>query len=175
MQVKNPTNTIDLMIRQTRVHHMQLSIMADFKANLLLTVSTLSLPLAATLHDQPGMTWAMRVLVFFSVITILLAIYAVMPKLGSRRAKATLADVDKPSFNLLFFGDYMHLDEKDYRQAMQRIMNDTDAAYDMMLRELYTMGRYLAHKKFRYLGYAYISFILGVVGCFIALVLGRAF
>ena len=39
MTIHQPGAHLDHMIRQTRIHHVQLSSMADIKANMLLTVS----------------------------------------------------------------------------------------------------------------------------------------
>lgn len=48
MPLHEPANYLDQLIRQTRQHHVALSTMADQKANMLLTMSsvvlTLSLP-----------------------------------------------------------------------------------------------------------------------------------
>jgi hypothetical protein len=41
MKIQQPGAHYDHMLRQTRIHHVQLSSMADIKANMLLTMSSL--------------------------------------------------------------------------------------------------------------------------------------
>jgi hypothetical protein len=64
------------------MHHEQLSIMADTKANMLLTISSVVISLSVPHMFTAGpVGWALLVLVFFSLITVALAVYAVMPKI----------------------------------------------------------------------------------------------
>ena len=46
---------------------------------------------------------------------------------------------------------------------MQEAMNDPSRTYAIQLEEIYQIGLYLARAKYRWIRYAYISFISGVV------------
>ena len=47
MKIEQPGFHLDHMMRQTRIHHVQLSIMADVKANGLMTIAALILTFSA--------------------------------------------------------------------------------------------------------------------------------
>jgi hypothetical protein len=171
MKINQPGVHLDHMMRQTRMHHMHLSSMADAKANMLLTVSSVVLTLSVPHLFRPGLRWPIVVLMAFCLATMGLAAYAVMPKLPLRRRTTPRPDVSSPAFNLLFFGDFTRLEYADFESAMERIMNDPSQTYEAQVRELYTLGVFLVTKKYRYLRLAYSAFMTGLFGCFVALIL----
>lgn len=163
MEIAKPGSHVDHLLRQTRMHHMQLSTMADSKANMLLTMSSIVITLSVPHIGQPGLRPVLIVLIGFCMLTILLASYAAMPKLPFSPKRLPEPDVHSPNFNPLFFGDFTRLDYPDYEDAMEEIMNDASRTYQVQVREVYTLGMYLAMKKYRYLRLAYTSFVTGLV------------
>ncbi len=151
------------MLRQTRLHHVQLSSMADLKANMLLTMASVVITLSMPHIMQPHFKWAIVVLDVFCLLTIGLATYAAMPKLPFSLKPGAHPDVNSPGFNLLFFGDFARLEFEEFEAAMEEMMNDPNRTYEAQVRELYTLGRFLATKKYRYLRLAYLSFITGLL------------
>ncbi len=77
-----------------------------------------------------------------------------------------------PSFNLLFFGSFARMSYSEYKNAMETVMNDSNAVYETQIREIYTMGMYLAQKKYGFVQYSYLSFITGVLGSSIVYIVG---
>ena len=162
MEIKQPASHLDQMIRQTRAHHVSLSLMADRKANMMLTIASLLIPLSiGFLYDERSHL-AAATLIGFCVLTILLAAYAAMPKLKSDNNSETF-DLEDTSFNLLFFGSFVRMSYTEYKDAMQKMMNDPNMVYETQIREIYTMGQYLAQKKYRFIQFSYLSFITGVL------------
>ncbi|HEX7631427.1 MAG TPA: Pycsar system effector family protein [Lacunisphaera sp.] len=170
MKVNNPGNEINYLLQQTRVHHMQLSIMADLKANMLLTMASIVVTLAAPQVMKAGSQAPLLVLMGFSLVTILLAAYAVMPKMSFTGLHSP-PDMNSPHFNLLFFGDFTCLTYEQFEAEMEKIMNSPSAVYEAQVREIYTLGTFLAQKKYRYLRLAYVTFISGLFASFITLLL----
>jgi len=171
MHVNNPANHLDQMLKQTRQHHVALSSMADAKANMLLTMSsvvaTLCLPQLGNVLYRP----ALATLMFFCLITIFLACYAVIPKLSlAKRPKAEM-QLDNPNFNPMFFGDFHSLDFDTYLTMMEQTLNDPSLCYELQLREIYGLGQYLAKKKYRLLRYGYLSFLTGFGSATVILVI----
>ncbi|MBI3881783.1 MAG: hypothetical protein HY301_17180 [Verrucomicrobia bacterium] len=164
MKITNPGGHLDQMMRQTRAHHVQLSSMADLKANMLLTMSSLVLTVAAPRVLTPEFRLAGIVLVVSCIATIALAAYAAMPKLPLRRRHNDLEATHRGNFNLLFFGDFTRLTYEEFEAEMEKMMNDPSAAYEAQVREVYALGVFLATKKYRFLRLAYLSFIAGLVG-----------
>lgn len=174
MQINQPGSHLDHLLRQTRAHHVQLSSMADMKANILLTMSAVVITLSAPHVFRENFQWPFLILIIFCLVTISFAAYAVMPKFPVSRKKQTPADAQNPNFNLLFFGDFNRMDYATFESAMEQMMNDPSRAYEGQVREIYVLGRFLAEKKYRYLRLAYVSFILGVFVSFLFLLLSVA-
>lgn len=154
----------DSLIYQTRAHHVQLSSMADVKASTLITLSsvllTLSVPRvqrAETGHE------ALIVLMTFCLATIMLAAYAAMPKYEGKKHGLTLAARQKPRFNLLFFGDFNGMSYAEFKAAMEIVLNNPDRNYEAQLREIHSIGIFLAKTKYHYLRLAYLTFMSGLV------------
>ena len=175
MEIKAPGNEINYLLQQTRVHHMQLSSMADLKANMLLTMSSIVITLAVPRVVVEGkLQWPLAMLILFSLITIVLAAYAVMPKLPFwSRGKTHVPDARSPQFNLLFFGDFSGMDYPHFVAEMESALNEPSRVYELQVREIYILGNFLAHTKYRYLRLAYLTFIGGLLASVIALVVAR--
>jgi len=171
MKINNPANEINYLLQQTRSHHVQLSSMADLKANMLLTMASIVITLAAPQAMKTGSQGPLLILMGFSLITILLAAYAVMPKMSFSANQRRTPDVHSPQFNLLFFGDFTSLDYDRFRTEMERVLNDPSSTYEAQVREIYTLGIFLARTKYRYLRLAYTTFIVGLFASFIAMLL----
>ncbi len=161
MNIQQPAAYLDHMLKQTREHHVALSSMADLKANILMTLSSVVLTLSVRHVGDPRTRAAALILIFFCLVTMVCAVYTVMPKV-SVLLRRRQPDVNDPSFNLLFFSDYLQLDYGAYVKAMEEVMNDPSRSYEMQLRELYTLGRFLAKKNYRFVRLAYLAFLTGV-------------
>ena len=163
MDIQQSGSHLDQLMRQTRSHHVRLSAMADMKANMMLTVASLMIPLSMRYLGTPRLHLAAVTMIGFCVLTVILSAYASMPKVSLGLRKSGLPDINSPMFNILFFGNFVDLDYDRYRDVMEEVMNDHRKAYEVQVREVYTMGQYLARKKYRFIMLAYLSFMTGVV------------
>ena len=134
--------------------------MADVKANMLLTMSSVVLTLCLPQLLKNDHLWPLYILICFCLLTICLATYAVMPKLPPANLPAP--DIQNPQFNILFFGDFTRLSQPQFESGMEEIMNDPGRTYGAQVREIYLLGTFLAKKKYRFLRLGYISFITGL-------------
>lgn len=164
MEILESGSHLDRLLRQTRQHHVELSTMADTKANILLSIASLIVAISFGKMDDPLFGPPAVVLIGFSLATIVLAVYAVMPKLPPQIPTDTESALKDPNFNLLFFGDFIRLDLESYSKAMEIVLNDTSLIYEVQVREVYNLGRFLAEKKYRFVAMAYLSFMIGLIG-----------
>jgi len=166
-----PANHLDHMIRQTRVHHMQLSSMADVKANIMLTLATLVITFSIGYLNDALLRWPVVVLILFCMLTIFFAAYAVMPKLDFNfRPKK-----NSQHCNVLFFGNFMNLNYEEFADIMDDVMQTPERAYEAQIREVYELGVYLGHQKYRYVRLAYLSFLGGLLGSGLAFLIVETF
>jgi len=152
----------DHLLRLVQQHHVQLSTMADTKANIIITVASIVLTLVLGRLRDTEMYLGLVVLAGFTLLALLLAILAVLPKY--RRVGRHHGPL--PShFNVLFFGHFAALDQQRYMEEMARAMMP-GRAYDTVVRDVYGLGLYLAHHKYPYLRMSYLFFLAGfVLGC----------
>jgi hypothetical protein len=161
MHIKEPRQQLDHMLRETRMHLISFSRMADTKANILLSISSVLLSISLTQAADPRFTASIVVLVSFLLITIFLALMTVIPKLQSfRHKKFTVRD---PNYSPLFFGNYIDIPYDEYARDMEEIMNDSDRTYEIMVKEIYYSGVYLLNSKYRYIRYGYMFFFAGLI------------
>ena len=99
-------NTGDVILRTAQQHHVQLSQMADLKANIIITVSSIVLTMTLARVDDPALRLSAITLVVFTTLALLLAILAVLPKYRPLRLRT---EELPPHFNLLFFGHFAEL------------------------------------------------------------------
>ena len=153
-------NTSDVILRTTQQHHVALSSMADTKANIIITVSSIVLTLIFGKLDQPELRTVVVVLTVFTLLALLLAILAVLPKYRPLKLKTT----ELPSgFNLLFFGHFAELSRERYLAEVARKLAPGGTIYEAMANDIYSLGYYLAHHKYRYLRLSYLSFLTGFI------------
>ena len=163
MRIDNPAPHMDHMVRQTRTHLVQLSSMADVKANMLLTASSVVVTLCLPhLSDSP-FQGALRFLTGACLLTAVLAAWATVPRLHGSK-KASQEDVHKQDFNLLFFGDFARMSFEDFEEAFEETLIDPSKTYEAQAKEIYSLGVFLARKKYRFVRWSYASFLIGVIG-----------
>jgi hypothetical protein len=152
-------NTGDVILRTMQQHHVQLSVMADTKANILITVSSIILTLILGKMSDPDLRAAMITLAAFIFTALLLAVIAVLPKYRPLRV-APGAELPA-SFNLLFFGHFSELPKERFLLSIAEQMKADGSVYETMARDVYAIGYYLAHYKYRFLRLSYLFFLGG--------------
>lgn len=151
-------NTGDNLLRTAQQHHVQLSFLADTKCNIIITVSSIVLTMALGRLGDVTLRASAIILIVFSLLALLTAILAVLPKFKPYKLKG---DTLPPEFNLLFFAHFSALDLDRFRAEMARQMQSDGSAYDAMARDLYSLGTYLANHKYPYLRLSYLFFLSG--------------
>lgn len=155
-------NTSDNLLRTAQQHHVQLSTMADMKANILITVSSIVLTLSLRELAAPEFKHAALVLAGFTLAALFLAVLAVLPKY--RPLRLASAEALLPSaFNVLFFGHFAELDQDRFQREIAQRMRSDAAVYAAQSHDLYSLGVYLARHKYRYLRLSYLFFLSGFV------------
>lgn len=158
------------MLRLTSSNHIQLSEMADSKANILISVNAIIISvilsvLLRKLSTDPYLTIPTILFLVFSVITIVVAILATRPKLNAGVFED--ADVVNKKTNLLFFGNFHKMSQLQYETAMRTMMKDSDYLYSSMIQDIYHLGTVLG-KKYRLIRWAYNVFMVGIIVSVIA-------
>jgi hypothetical protein len=152
--------TTDNLLRTTQQHHVVLSSMADTKANIIITVSSIVLTLALGRVGDPTLRLPVLTLTAFTLVALLLAILAVLPKY---RPPKLIDGKLPPGFNLMFFGHFAQLPRQRYLAEVSRALAKDGSPYAFWAGDIYSLGSYLAHHKYRYLRLSYLFFLAGFV------------
>lgn len=158
-------NHIDQLIRQTRVHHVQLSMMADNKAGMLITLASIMATLVIPRITEPHFRWPALLLVCSCMLTICFACITVMPKVKLHHDKTRGG-----RGNLLFFASFIDLTWDEYLEEMSSVLSTSGNVYEAQLKEIYMIGQYLGDKKYRFLRLAYMTFLVGFFASILLLI-----
>ena len=154
-------NTSDYSIMAAQRHHVQLSQMADAKANIIITVSSIVLTISMGRVNDPELRASMLTLAAFTLVALLLAILAVLPKYRPLRLKNPKELPDY--FNIMFFGHFAELPREEFCRLWADALRTDAAVYENLSNDLYSIGTYLARHKYRYLRISYVFFLAGFV------------
>ncbi len=159
------TKGMQTMLRLTSSNHIQLSEMADSKANILISVNAIIISvilsvLLRKLQTDPYLTIPTLIFLTAAVITIVIAILATRPKLNEGTFMEE--DVRNKKTNLLFFGNFHKMSQVDYENAMRVMMTDADYLYSSMVQDIYHLGTVLG-RKYKLIRLAYTIFMIGIV------------
>ena len=161
MQIKEPRQQLDHMLRQTRMNLVAFSQMADTKAHILLSISSVLLTISLSRLSEPHFTLSISVLIIFLLLTILFALLTVIGKIKVvDRKKHSVQDLD---YSPLFFGNFGDISYADYAKNFEETMNDSDATYEIMVKDIYYAGTYLLNIKYKYIRLAYLYFFAGLI------------
>ena len=159
------TKGMQTMLRLTSSNHMQLSEMADNKANILISVNAIIISvilsvLLRKLQTDPYLAIPTIIFLSFSVITIVVAILATRPKLNTGNFEDE--DIINKKTNLLFFGNFHKTTQEKYENAMRTMMKDSDYLYSSIIQDIFHLGQALG-KKYRLIRWAYNIFMVGII------------
>ncbi len=146
-------------LRTTQQHHVQLSLMADHKANMLIGATFIVFTLAIGQSQTGEMSIPLMILAVAAFASAGLAAIAVMPAFTPHKGGPT---------NLLFFGGFSSLSEEEFiEHLLSKEFETQETVYRAMLRDIYQMGIVLGRKKYRFLGWAYRVFLIGLTLTFV--------
>jgi predicted metal-dependent HD superfamily phosphohydrolase len=168
-----PEKGIETMFRISSNNHQRLSDMADNKAHIMITttsiiISVLLSMLIRKLEDNSYLVIPTMLLLTVCVVTMVFSILATRPTIP--HGTFTPDDIDKKSVNLLFFGNFYRMSYMDYSDGMQRMMNDREFLYGSLTKDVYSQGVVLG-RKYRLLRVAYNVFMFGIVSSVISFVI----
>ena len=147
-------NSAIFALQTIQQHHVSLSQMADQKANIVIAAASVIFALVVSQGHADKLSPSLLILAFSAFAGAGLCILAVMPSIG-RPQRAV-------NHNMLFFGAFADLPEAEWRDHMVEILSSNPGIHDAMLRDIHQMGSVLKHRKFKYLGYGYRVFVVGL-------------
>jgi Family of unknown function (DUF5706)/Protein of unknown function (DUF3616) len=156
---------IETMYRSAYLTQLELTNLADNKANIMISINGLILSVilaaggfVATL--EPWLLLPVGTLVLTCIAALFFAVQAARPRLP-KKTDLKPADFIAGRANVLFFQNFTVLPEEQYVEVMDEIMRDRRLTYHHMSRHLYGLGTGLT-RKFNLLRSAYACFVIGI-------------
>jgi len=164
--------SVDNILRVNHGNQMRLGLMADQKANIMITVASIVFSITIANLDNEVMKWPLLTFAMGSFFALLFAIFAIIPSTDYPTKKGSSKEIDResPLFNPLFFGHFAHLSIEEYKEDYAETLMTDDKVYDAMAGDIYGQGKVLALSKYKFLKWSYTSFLWGMSGAIIVFI-----
>lgn len=172
---------IETLYRSVYSYHINLSSLADNKANIMISINTIIVSLIITLFGS-GYTFSsdgefenlrfvfpMAILLISSLTAVVFAILSARPNVTSKEKY----DIKNKKGSVLFFGNFVQLQLEEFVSQIKVLKAQKDELYDNMSIDIYYLGAVLV-KKYKLLTWSYNVFMGGLVLgglCFIIIML----
>ena len=156
---------IETMFRTSYRVNMDLSALADTKANIMISINgiIMSIIIASISPKIDSNSWLLiptAVLLIGCLVSMVYAVLAARPRVSSKLI--TLEDLRKNNANILFFGNFGNMTEENFIAGMVELMQSTDRLYYNMIRDIYGVGKVLV-RKYALVRVAYNVFMAGLI------------
>lgn len=168
---------IETLYRSVYDYHINLTSIADNKANMMISINTIIMSIVITLFGT-GFTFStqnefsslrfvfpMAFLLLTSLLTVVFAILSARPNVTNKE-KFELSNKDS---SILFFGNFAQLQLKEFVDRIEELKKEKNELYNSMSVDIYYLGSVLV-KKYRYLSWSYNIFMFGMVICAVGFV-----
>lgn len=174
---KHHLQAVQTMFKSSSSNHQRLSVMADNKAFIMISVNSIIISVAIGLVigkfvQEPKMALPTVLLLTVNVLTVIYSLLATRPRIPS--GTFTREQVENKSVNLLFFGSYYKMELKDFEYGIREMMNDNEFLYGSLIKDIYWQGKVLGN-KFRLLRISYDIFMYGTAISVIAFLVAAFF
>jgi hypothetical protein len=159
------TRGIETMLRSAYRVQMDLTGLADNKANMMISIngiiiSVIIASVAPKLDANPWLLVPTTVFLIGNLVSIVYAILAARPRVSGR--PITLNDLRHSEGNILFFGNFANMREDEFAEGMIDLVEDKTVMYETMIRNIHGLGSVLK-KKFALLQIAYSVFMAALI------------
>ncbi len=153
------------MFKTSLRNHLDLSALADNKANIMLSVNalivTIIMPLAASYLKENIYTIIPMIVLLITCLTSM--VFATLATRPIRMEGETSAEaVQKGQSNLFFFGNFFKMSFDAYEAGMLEVVGDDQKLDSAIMRDLYFLGRSLG-RKYQLLRTCYTIFMCGII------------
>jgi len=168
---------IETLYRSVYDYHINLTSIADNKANMMISINTIIISIVITLFGtgftfstQSGFSsvrfvFPMAFLLLTSLLTVVFAILSARPNVTNKEKY----ELSKKDSSILFFGNFAQLQLKEFVDRIEELKKEKNELYNSMSVDIYYLGSVLV-KKYRYLSWSYNIFMFGMVFCAVGFV-----
>ncbi len=148
-------------LRANLSKHMDLNKMADAKASMIMTVSSLVITITLTQYDKLPLI-ATLLLAGSGILAVIFSILAIIPPFH-------VTD----NTNLFYFRSFSDLTEKEFKSQFLETITDREKLYDAYFHEIYYLGKYRLTRKYRLIRNGLWSLLIGLLSATAAVLILR--
>lgn len=157
---------VETLFRLLSKNQYALNAMIDKKSNILISINSLIMSIIigtvmGQLGQDPHLIYPVTMILLTNLISIGFAVIATRPELthGNETTK-----------NLMFYGNFHHLEEKKYVSEVIGLMNEGDVLYETIAKDTFYLGKTM-DRKFRLLRKSFDFFLVGIIISVVAFML----
>lgn len=172
-----PERGIETMFRLTSKNHLDLSGMADNKANIMISINSIIMSvvmgsLLSKIDSNEHLYIPTIILLLVNLASLIFAILSLRPNVSD--GLFTRADIKNQKTNLLFFGNFHKMKREDYHWGMNKLMENANFLYSNLIDDIYFLGVVLA-RKYQLLRTSYNIFMYGMIIVVMAYIISLSF
>jgi hypothetical protein len=152
----DPLDDVKELLASWQAVHVEYSAMADNKASILMGATFVVFSLTLGEMEANKISLPLLLLGGFSFAATVLSVMTIIPVIGGPKS-----NVGKP--NLLFFGVFSRMKEEEFIDALLPQLRSREDIYRLIARDVYQNGVVLQRHKYRWLKYAYRTFLIGII------------
>lgn len=163
-QTITKSKTAQTQLKTALRNHIDLSSIADNKANIMLSVNamilTVGLPLIISqFESNPALILPTAILAISSLGSMVFATLSTRP--GKMPGITKMEQIKALKSNLFFFGNFYKMNFEEYESGMKTVVGDNEIIDNSITRDLFFIGKSLG-KKYSHLRKCYNIFMYGV-------------
>ena len=167
-KIPEDRTAVDNILRINVNNQVRLTVMADQKANIMITVASIVFSVTVANLNNEAMKWPLLFFAFGCTVSLLAAIFAIIPQTGYPKIPGTdEIDRESPMFNPLFFGHFAHIPIDEYKEDYAETLMTDDRIYDALAGDIYGIGTTLMNNKYKWLRRSYMAFLVGMTGAIV--------
>mgnify|MGYP000146160924 FL=1 len=167
-KIPEDRTAVDNILRINVNNQVRLTVMADQKANIMITVASIVFSVTVANLNNEVMKWPLLFFAFGCTVSLLAAIFAIIPQTGYPKIPGTdEIDRESPMFNPLFFGHFAHIPIDEYKEDYAETLMTDDRIYDALAGDIYGIGTTLMNNKYKWLRRSYMAFLVGMSGAIV--------
>lgn len=160
-----PNRGIQSYFRSIYRVHINLSAIADNKANIMISVNAILISVLISLlsyknisETNPAIMLPVLLFIVSGLASLIFAVLSARPKVTY--PNKGISDRNLLKLNTIFFGSFVTMKLDEYEDVMDEVFQDGSLIYGNMIRDMYFLGQVL-DKKYQYLIISYNIFMIG--------------
>ena len=148
-------------LRANLSKHMDLNKMADSKASMIMTASSLVITITLTQYDKLEIITTL-LLAGSGLLAVIFSILAIIPPFH-------VSD----HTNLFYFRSFSELSETQFKQQFRATITDREKLYDAYLHEIYYLGRHRLTRKYNLIRNGLWTLLIGLLSATVSALILR--